>query len=66
MPSKKNTDNEKKIILSVSMPESLKEDFQSTCKDLGFTVSGAITVFAKQMVQDQKFPFLPEIRKADT
>ena len=48
------------------MPESLKEDFQSTCKDLGFTVSGAITVFAKQMVQDQKFPFLPEIRKTDT
>lgn len=53
---------DKKITVTITMDEELKNDFAEVCEELGFSLAGAMTVFAKQMVRDRKFPFVPDAR----
>jgi len=39
------------------MDETLKQEFDSFCKDMGLTMTIAFTVFAKTVVRRQKIPF---------
>ena len=42
---------------SIRMDNSLKKDFADICKSFGMTVSAAINVFAKTVVNQKKIPF---------
>ena len=44
-------------MISIRMDESLKKSFESICQELGLTVTTAFTIFAKQMIREQKIPF---------
>jgi DNA-damage-inducible protein J len=39
------------------MDEDLKREFDSTCQDLGLTMTTAFNVFAKTVVRRQRIPF---------
>lgn len=55
-----NKKEEKKTVTTtITMDEKLKNDFSEICEELGMTFSGAITIFAKQMVRERKLPFTP-------
>jgi DNA-damage-inducible protein J len=43
--------------VSIRMDESLKQEFDSLCQDLGLTMATAFTVFAKTAVRRQGIPF---------
>ena len=43
--------------MTISIDDTLKEQFAETCKRIGLTPSAAIGVFAKAVVRDQKIPF---------
>lgn len=47
--------------MTIRLDEKLKEEAEALFDELGLTVSGAITVFLKQAVREQRIPF--EIRK---
>jgi len=44
--------------VNIRMDEELKRDFDSTCNDLGLTMTTAFTVFAKAVVRRQRIPFI--------
>ncbi len=43
--------------VSVRMDSALKKDFDIVCKELGLTMSTAITILAKKMVREERLPF---------
>jgi DNA-damage-inducible protein J len=42
---------------TIRLEPTLKQDFARVCDELGLTVSGAMTIFAKTVVREQKIPF---------
>ena len=44
-------------IVSVRMDETLKQDFDSICQDLGMSMTTAITMLAKKMTREKRLPF---------
>lgn len=47
----------KKVAVNLNMDEDLKKGFEQVCKDLGITVTAAITMFATKTVKEQRIPF---------
>lgn len=47
--------------VTIRMDEDLRKDAEALFDELGMTLSGAITVFLKQAVREQRIPF--EIQK---
>ncbi len=43
--------------MTIRLDEKLKEEAEALFDELGLTVSGAITVFLKQAVREQRIPF---------
>ena len=43
--------------INIRMDEDLKHEFDSLCNDLGLTMTGAFTVFAKTVVRQRGIPF---------
>ncbi|MDR0220575.1 MAG: type II toxin-antitoxin system RelB/DinJ family antitoxin [Lachnospiraceae bacterium] len=43
--------------VNIRMDEDLKREFDSTCQDLGLTMTTAFNVFAKTVVRRQRIPF---------
>ncbi len=50
-------------LISISIDEDLKNDFERYCDMLGMSMSTAITIFAKALVRERRIPF--EIRVQD-
>ncbi len=46
-----------KVIITVRIDESLKDDAQKLFNDIGISMSSAINVFLKQCVKEGKIPF---------
>lgn len=44
-------------IVSVRMDETLKQDFDGVCQELGMSMSTAITMLAKKMAREKRLPF---------
>lgn len=44
-------------IVSVRMDESLKQDFDTICSELGLTMTTAVTMLAKKMTREKRLPF---------
>lgn len=44
-------------IVSVRMDETLKQDFDCVCQELGMTMTTAITMLAKKMTREKRLPF---------
>lgn len=47
--------------ITVRLEENLRKEAEALFDELGLTMSGAITIFLKQAVREQRIPF--EIRK---
>lgn len=43
--------------VNIRMDETLKQQFEYLCGELGMNMSTAFTIFAKTMVRQQKIPF---------
>lgn len=43
--------------INIRMDETLKQQFDRLCNELGLTMSAAFNVFAKTMVRQQRIPF---------
>lgn len=43
--------------INIRMDETLKQQFEHLCNELGFNMSTAFNIFAKTMVRQQKIPF---------
>ena len=43
--------------VSVRMDDSLKRDFDKVCKELGLSMTTAITKLAKKMTREKRLPF---------
>ena len=43
--------------LSIRIDDSLKNDFQKICNELGMDMSTAITIFMKQTTRERRIPF---------
>lgn len=43
--------------VSVRMDETLKQDFDSICQELGMSMTTAITLLAKKMTREKRLPF---------
>ena len=43
--------------LSVRMDDSLKNDFDKVCNELGLSMTTAITMLAKKMTSEKRLPF---------
>ncbi len=54
-----NKKEEKKTTLTITIDENVKNEFAEICEELGMSVSGAITIFAKQMIREGQLPFIP-------
>lgn len=54
--------------VNIRMDETLKQQFDHLCNELGLTMTSAFTIFAKTMVRQQKIPFEVslEVPNADT
>lgn len=44
-------------IVSVRMDETLKQDFDGVCQELGMSMTTAITMLAKKMTREKRLPF---------
>jgi len=44
-------------LLTLRIDEDLKEDFDDFCNEVGLTTTGAITMFVKTTVREQRIPF---------
>ena len=44
-------------IVSVRMDETLKQDFDGICQELGMSMTTAITMLAKKMTRERRLPF---------
>ena len=42
--------------INIRMDADLKHSFERLCKDIGITMTTAITIFAKQSVRENKLP----------
>lgn len=51
--------NETKINMTVKIDPVVKMKFEEICEELGMPMSVAISMLAKQMIRDGKFPFTP-------
>lgn len=47
----------KKVLVNLNMDEDLKKGFEEVCRDLGITLTTAITMFAAKTVKEQRIPF---------
>ncbi|MGL6195619.1 MAG: type II toxin-antitoxin system RelB/DinJ family antitoxin [Thermoguttaceae bacterium] len=43
--------------VTVRMDENLKKQFDCVCDEIGLSMGGAITIFAKKVVNEQRIPF---------
>lgn len=43
--------------ITVRMDENLKRQFDYICDEIGLSMGGAITIFAKKVVNEQRIPF---------
>lgn len=43
--------------INIRMDETLKQQFDHICNELGLNMSVAVNIFAKTMVRQQKIPF---------
>ena len=43
--------------INIRMDDTLKQQFDHLCKELGLNMSAAVNIFAKTMVRQQKIPF---------
>ncbi len=43
--------------INIRMDETLKQQFDRLCNELGLNMSTAVNIFAKTMVRQQKIPF---------
>lgn len=50
-------------MISIRMDENLKRDMEEICQELGFNLTTAFTIFAKQMVREKKIPFEVSLTK---
>ena len=50
-------------IINIRMDESLKNNFDYICNELGLNMSTAITIFAKKMCREKRIPFDVSIDK---
>jgi len=44
-------------MVSFRMDESLKEQMEKTCREMGLTVTSAYTMFATKVTREQRIPF---------
>lgn len=44
-------------MVSIRLDEATKRDMESTCKDLGMSMTTAFTIFAKKMGRERRIPF---------
>ena len=44
-------------IVSVKMYDDLKQEFESVCNELGFSITTAVTILAKKMTREKRLPF---------
>lgn len=61
----KNKESVEKTAVNFQMRTDLKNDWSEICEELGMSMSGAITLLAKQMVRERKLPFTPDATKTD-
>ena len=47
------------VRINLDLDEDLKENSEALFSDLGLTLASAITVFLRQAVREQGFPFTP-------
>jgi DNA-damage-inducible protein J len=47
----------KSTMVNFRMDSDLKARMEKTCKDMGLTLSGAFTMFATKVTQEQRIPF---------
>lgn len=50
-------ENSQSININIRMDRELKMQMDALCKELGLTVSGAFTIFAKAMIRRRGIPF---------
>lgn len=43
--------------VNIRMDDSLKRDFEHTCKELGLNMSTAFIIFAKKVSREKRIPF---------
>ncbi|WEV40344.1 type II toxin-antitoxin system RelB/DinJ family antitoxin [Lactobacillus sp. ESL0681] len=56
-----STDVSKKTNLNVKIDTNLKNEADLVFKDMGLTLSAAITMFLKRSVDDRELPFQPRV-----
>lgn len=56
---------EKKVAVNFKMDEKTKMEWELVCDNLGITITGAITMLAKQMIVEQGLPFKPGKKTVD-
>lgn len=44
-------------VVSVRMDDTLKQDFDNICNELGLSMTTAITMLAKKMTREKRLPF---------
>ena len=54
-----------KVAVNFAMEKNLKHAWEEILNELGMSLSGAVTLFAKQMVRERKLPFTPDATKAE-
>ena len=47
--------------INIRIEESTKRDLESVCKELGLSVTTALTIFAKKMCRERRIPFVVAI-----
>lgn len=50
------------VSFTIRMDKDIKEKFDEICSSLGLIDDSAIHVFARQMIQEKGFPFIPTIK----
>lgn len=53
-------------VLSVRMDSETKEEFAAFCDKAGMSVSTAVNLFARQVVRDQRIPFVISVQSPKT
>ena len=52
-------------MINFRMDEELKKSMEETCKDLGLSMTTAITIFAKKMTREKRIPWMANPRQKD-
>jgi len=45
------------VLINFRMEESLKNELEKTCQELGINMTTAFTIFAKKMTREKRIPF---------